>query len=62
MERGELLFSVLEYAGFQVFRVACYNQPYKQSMPLTHNILVVMVGKDYYLCDPGFSAASPRYG
>ena len=48
-QHSELLFSVLEYAGFQVFRVACYvlnNQQYRQGMPLTHNILVVMAGKD----------------
>ena len=64
-EHTELLFSVLEYAGFQVSRVACYvlnNQQYRQGMPLTHNIVMVMVGKEHYLCDPGFSAASPRYG
>ena len=64
-QHSELLFSVLEYAGFQVSRVACYvlnNQQYRQGMPLTHNIVMVMVGKEHYLCDPGFSAASPRYG
>ena len=63
-QHSELMFAVLEYVGFQVERVASYvllGKPYKEGMPLTHNILMVTIQDSIFLCDPGFAAASPRW-
>ena len=36
------------------------GKPYVQEMPVTHNILLVTINNQHYLCDPGFASASPR--
>eukprot|EP00090_Calanus_glacialis_P018611 TRINITY_DN28881_c0_g1_i1.p1 TRINITY_DN28881_c0_g1~~TRINITY_DN28881_c0_g1_i1.p1 ORF type:complete len:274 (+),score=62.05 TRINITY_DN28881_c0_g1_i1:40-861(+) len=63
-QHSELMFAVLEHVGFQVERVASYvllGKEYQEGMPLTHNILMVTIDDEMYLCDPGFAAASPRF-
>ena len=62
-QQSELMFAVLEHVGFQVERVAAWvlmGNQYQEGMPLNHNILLVKIGGDTYLCDPGLSSASPR--
>jgi len=63
-QQSELMFAVLEHVGFQVERVAAWvlmGNQYQEGMPLNHNILLVKIGGDTYLCDPGLSSASPRF-
>ena len=63
-QQSELLFAVLEHVGFKVERVAAWvlmGNQYQEGMPLNHNILLVKIGEDTFLCDPGLASASPRY-
>jgi len=63
-QQSEMLFAVLEHIGFKVERVAAWvlmGNTYQEGMPLNHNILLVKIGEDTYLCDPGLSSASPRF-
>ena len=62
-QQSELMFAGLEYLGFKVERVAAWvlmGNKYQEGMPLNHNILLVKIGEDTYLCDPGLASASPR--
>jgi len=61
---SELMFAVLQRVGFDVRRVAAWvlmGREYKPEMPLNHNILLVKIGEDTYLCDPGLASTSPRF-
>eukprot|EP00090_Calanus_glacialis_P013304 TRINITY_DN21940_c0_g1_i1.p1 TRINITY_DN21940_c0_g1~~TRINITY_DN21940_c0_g1_i1.p1 ORF type:complete len:294 (+),score=84.58 TRINITY_DN21940_c0_g1_i1:43-882(+) len=63
-QQSELMLAVLEYMGFKVERVAAWvlmGNKYQEGMPLNHNILLVKIGEDTYLCDPGLASASPRF-
>jgi len=63
-QQSELMFAVLEHVGFKVERVAAWvlmGNQYQEGMPLNHNILLVKIGEDTYLCDPGLASASPRF-
>jgi len=62
-QHSELLLSVLNFIGFNVSRIPSWvlmGKPYVQEMPVTHNILLVTINNQHYLCDPGFASASPR--
>ena len=62
-QQSELIFAVLEKIGFHVERVAAWvlmGNDYQEGMPLNHNILLVRIGEETYLCDPGLASASPR--
>eukprot|EP00092_Neocalanus_flemingeri_P077105 GFUD01095703.1.p1 GENE.GFUD01095703.1~~GFUD01095703.1.p1 ORF type:complete len:280 (-),score=87.59 GFUD01095703.1:257-1096(-) len=63
-QHSELMFAVLEHVGFTVERVAAWvlmGNQYQEGMPLNHNIILVKIGEDTYLCDPGLASASPRF-
>jgi len=63
-QHSELMFAVLKHIGFSVERVAAWvlmGNQYQEGMPLNHNILLVKIGQDTYLCDPGLASASPRF-
>jgi len=63
-QQSELLCAVLEHLGFEVVRVAAWvlmGNTYQPGMPLNHNILLVKVAGETFLCDPGLSSASPRF-
>ena len=63
-QHTELMLAVLERVGFRVSRVAAWvllGRQYEEDMPVNHNILVVEVGQDRYICDPGLASATPRY-
>ena len=62
-QHSELMYAALNHLGFDVTRVACWvlmGKDFKQDMPLNHNILLVKIDGDTYLCDPGLASTSPR--
>ena len=62
-QHSELMYAALAHLGFDVKRVAAWvlmGNEYKKEMPLNHNILMVKIGQDTFLCDPGLASTSPR--
>ena len=63
-QQSELMFAALEHLGFNVTRVPCYVLLGKTFAEVQgfhcHNILLVVIDEQTYLCDPGFASASLR--
>ena len=62
-QQSELMFYALEYLGFKIERVAAWvlmGREYKEEMSPNHNILLIKIGHDTFLCDPGLASTSPR--
>merc|ERR1712029_179767 len=63
-QHSELMFGALKHLGFDVTRVAAtvlMGNAYQDGMPLNHNILMVKIKGETFMCDPGLASASPRF-
>ena len=62
-QHSELMYGALKFLGFDVTRVACWvlmGREFKEGMLLNHNILLVKIDGETYMCDPGLASMSPR--
>ena len=60
----ELMFSALKYMGFCVQGVTTWilmGKEFSFGMLQTHKFILVKIGSDFYICDPGLDAATPRF-
>ena len=60
----ELMFAALRFLEFHVKGVAAWilmGKEFSIGMPQTHKFILVKIGSDLYICDPGMDAATPRW-